>query len=670
MDAWYNPNSSRRRSATSRRVWPLVIAMIGGLAVSYVVYHVSGWAAPTQTAAQQRAPRAGISGTASLSGTVTSAKPFKAAQVYIRNVDKAIGYMVYTNAGQFRSLALLPGNYEVTVKTPGLESDVQKLALKAGDAQNIKLSLRDVNTASGAGGAALDNFETGSIGGGNSALTFQSYDEIYPNNGPGKQVAEQVCMACHGENFFPSTPATEAVWNARIDHMQGKDLWERDATSYAQGLLSYKTSMFRFSRKDREDLVAYLVKNFGPGAKRRAVKTDQPMPVDEAKLAKSMYIEYYLPPDPPGQLGKSPDYVNIGYKGRRVGQDVRFDKDGNVWLTDRGYPHRLVKLDPRTGEQKSFLLPDPKNGIHEVMVDRSGMILLPEHSGVQPTKEKRLLFFNPKTEQFEKMVPMDPDNVVRNSVKWLQSIALDSKDNVYIGWIMGGALSKYDRATGQVSVFRLPTPHSIIYGVVADRNDNIWMAQWSGGKIAKFDTHNNSWTEFMAPTYPGHVRRLNVDYQNNIWWGIWAAGNRTGKLVKLDQTTGRMTEYTIPQRNAQPYDVAPDTEGNMWFADSPTPDRAAAIGKFNTKDQSFTFYPKPQFSADTPKIQVTRDGAIWYSPRGSQDAPAISVLYPDMDKITTLGAYYLNGPPGYPFKTTQTTQRTEPAPKPTATRNQ
>jgi hypothetical protein len=46
----------------------------------------------------------------------------------------------------------------------------------------------------------------------------------------------------------------------------------------------------------------------------------------------------------------------------------------------------------------------------------------------------------------------------------------------------------------------------------------------------------------------------------------------------------------------------------------------------------------------------TKEGAIWYSPRGSQRDPAFGVLYPDMDKITTLGAYYLNGPPGYPFK--------------------
>jgi hypothetical protein len=31
-------------------------------------------------------------------------------------------------------------------------------------------------------------------------------------------------------------------------------------------------------------------------------------------------------------------------------------------------------------------------------------------------------------------------------------------------------------------------------------------------------------------------------------------------------------------------------------------------------------------------------------------AQGIGVLYPDMEKITTFGAYYLNGPPGYPFK--------------------
>ena len=138
--------------------------------------------------------------------------------------------MVFTSAGQFRSTALLPGNYEVNVKAKDLVSDVQKLALKAGDNQTIKRV--DARLQREPGGRR--RVERGAP----RALTFQSYDEIYPDNGPGKQVAEHVCMSCHGENFFPSQPANEAVWNARIDHMQGKALcWSGTPRATRRGSL-------------------------------------------------------------------------------------------------------------------------------------------------------------------------------------------------------------------------------------------------------------------------------------------------------------------------------------------------------------------------------------------------------------------------------------------------
>jgi len=618
--------SLRRRSA-ARNILLSAVAVAGSLATAYVVQGVSGWVAATPTTVQA----APLAGTAVLTGTVDSTASFKAARVSIRNVDKRILYMVYTQAGQFRAVNMFPGNYEVSVATKGLESDVQKLVLKAGNNAKVTLSLRGATSAK-------------------PASVEQSYDEVYPP-GPGKDVAERTCIVCHTENFLPSRPADAATWNARIDRMMGKTNFERPASSYAQGLLTIRNSSLRFSMQDREDLLAYMVKNFGPGTKPRSVRVDQEMPFDEARLGKAMYIEYYLTPDQPGEGSKSAEVAKLAgsFVGRRAGQDVRFDQDGNVWLTDRGYPHRLVKLDPRTGQQKDYVLPDPKNGIHEVLVDRTGMIWLAEHSGVTPSTTKRLLGFNPKTEKFEHLIPLDPDNVVRNSIKWTQSIALDSKNNIYVGWIMGGALSKYDRETKKVTVFPVPTPNAIVYGVVADRNDNIWMALWDSGNIAKFDTHTNAWTIFSAPTYPAQIRRLNVDAQNNVWFGLYSAGKRPGVLVKLDQTNGKMTEVTIPRQNAQPYDVSQDPEGNIWSPD--VGGSVAAIWKFNQKDSTFTLYPKPQATADTPKIQITKEGAIWYSPRGSQDAPAIGVLYPDMDKITTLGAYYLNGAPGYPFKT-------------------
>ena len=592
--------------------------------------------------------QAEVPGTGTLSGTVTASEPFQAAQVYIRNVDKDMVYMVYTNGGRYRAVALFPGNYEVSASTKHLESDVQTLTVAAGEAGEVNLTMSELDGDTPplvipAGRTAMERGTSGEF-------EYATYDEIYPP-GPGKEVAEQVCMACHGENFFPTRPGTQRQWETWIDHMVGSTLGEMDPTRYAQGLLSFRASMFRFGREDRDALLEYVVANFGPDKPRRRVQIEKQVPLDEEALGKAMYIEYYLPMDGPDEGVNDPRWARdrVG----RYGQDPRFDAEGNVWLVDRGVPHRLVKLDPRTGEQWEWLYPEPRNGNHEILIDPEGLIWLPEHRGRTGDHEKRLLGFNPKTEEFEYQIPMDPDNVVRNPTKFMQSLAMDSKGNIYVGWIMGGALSKWDRATGEVSVHRIPTPHAIPYGVVADRNDNIWIALWSGGKIVKFDTSNNSWTEFTAPTYPAHTRRLNVDADNNIWWGIYSAGKRDGKLVKLDQSTGKMTEWSIPIQNAEPYDVAPDPDGNIWAPDvaqRTDGESGALLWKFDPSSEEFTFYPKPQRHADSPKIQVTRDGAVWYSPRGSREAPAFGVLYPDMDKIDSLAAYYEYGPPGYPYE--------------------
>ena len=649
MDASTTTRSPRHLSTAGRRVVPFLLALTASLTAGLLIIGVNGCGGTTPTRVEATAP---LPGMASLSGTVASATSFTAAQVYMRNVDERMLYMVYTHAGQFRAVALFPGNYEVSVTTKGLESDVQHLVLNAGDNAVLNLSLQKSSGVKPpeAPGGGQEMPAT------RAAAEYLSYNDLYPP-GPGRDVAERTCMPCHGGNFLSTRPARREVWEAAIDKMFGKVLLERPAISYGEGLLSYRDAQRRFSLEDRDTLVSYLVENFGPGAPPRRIRIDQQMPVDEAQLGKAMYIEYHLPEDPPGQGVNAPEFANLsgGFVGRRVGQDVRFDRDGNVWLTDRGYPHRLVRLDPRTGAFTDYILPDPTNGIHEVNIDPDGMIWVPEHRGVQPTAVKRLLGFNPKTEQWEHLIPMDPDNVVRSPNKWLQSLAFDSKGNIYVAWIMGGALSKWDRATGQVSVFPIPMPGAVPYGVIADKNDNIWIGLWNAGKLAKFDTTTNQWTEFTPPTYPGHVRRPNVDSQNNIWIGNWAAGMRPGKLVKLDQTTGRMIEYTIPQQDASPYDVAVDADDSIWGVDvgqGNDGDRGASIWRFDPRDETFTFYPKPQQAADSPKIQVTREGAVWYSPRGSRHAPGIGVLYPDMDKITTLGAYYVNGPPGYPFAPT------------------
>src|SRR5204863_6566831 len=124
--------------AVIRRVPLMIIAVIGSLAAAYAVSGVSGWATAMPVPAQVSG------GMARMSGTVSSSKPFKAAQVYIRNVDMRIMYMVFTNAGQFRAVSLFPGNYEISVTAKGLKSDVRKVTLKAGDNPKLNLALQEV----------------------------------------------------------------------------------------------------------------------------------------------------------------------------------------------------------------------------------------------------------------------------------------------------------------------------------------------------------------------------------------------------------------------------------------------------------------------------------------------------------------------------------------------
>ena len=633
--------SSQQPANQGWRLLTVAIA-VTGLVAGYLTWGSVG------VAPQNRAHAASLADMASLTGTVEATGPFNAAQVYIRNAERRMLYMVYTNAGRFRAVGLLPGNYEISVQARGLVSDVQNLVINAGDRPHVTVSLRDDSSRHRFPSAV----ETPP-----RDITLQSYDEIYPA-GPGRRVLEEVCMVCHGENFAPMRPRDAAGWQAALDLMMGKSLFERERVRAAEGVLAPPATHFRFGFQDRKDLLDYLIEHFGTDSTPRAVRPDTEIPLDEATLGKAQFIEYYLAPNAAPGAAAGQSQGELGQSGNRMAFTMQLDAEGNAWLVDRGNPNRLVRLDPRTGEQKDYVLPDPRAGVHEIVIDREGIIWVPELGG-RRTQQYRLLGFNPETERWEHQIVADPDDEIRNPNKvGMHGTTVDSAGNLYTNWFGNGAIGKWERATGKLSVYRIPTSAAIPYGMAIDKNDNVWSALWNGGKIAKFDTTTKQWTEFSPPTYPANIRRgVGVDSQNNVWFGIYAAGRRPAKLAKLDQTTGRITEWAIPYRPSEPYEGTADFEDNIWFPDASPPVHPAVIGKFDPRDETFTFYPKPQAVADSPKLQHTVDGAVWYTSRTAiPGATGFGVLYPDKDKITTLGGYPLNGPPGYAFKVMTETQ--------------
>src|SRR5712691_8783824 len=115
---------------------------------------------------------------------------------------------------------------------------------------------------------------------------------------------------------------------------------------------------------------------------------------------------------------------------------------------------------------------------------------------------------------------------------------------------------------------------------------------------------------------------------------VWFAEFRRCKIGKFDPRTGTIVEYAIPMPFSEPYDVWPDRDDNVWISDG---GQGGTLIRFDPRTEKFTYYPTPQ-RTDQPKLAITRDGAVWYTPRSSSKAAA-GVLYPDVTKITTFGAY-------------------------------
>jgi virginiamycin B lyase len=530
-----------------------------------------------------------------LSGTVTADQPFKAAQVTARHLDKNVIYMVYTASGNYRAVQLFPGRYELRVEKSGFSTPPRQIEIEPGSNSVADFHMQAVDPES----VAQEQYAGSKFM--VDELQLASYDEVYPP-GPGRKLVEETCIICHGVNYLPGGPRNEAAWDAALDMMlnQGQAYGVEDGAS----LIAPDV----VDAEQRETLLAYLVENFGDDRPLRAVRIDGEYPLDEAALGKAMYVEYEIP--------DTQEMTN------RWIQEPHFDAEGNVWFTERGYPSAMTRLDPRTATYTDFMNPDPAGSPHGVVVDPEGFVWW-------AGREVHLARLDPDSGEILEFPVEKPGLHGHTPV-------LDSKNNIWFSMLPGNRIGKWDRQTEKLSLYKVPTARARPYGIVVGPGDQIWFAEFHVCRIGRFDPETEAFTEYQGPTEACTIRRLGMDSKGIVWFGLFSAG----KLGRLDPKTGEVTEYEIPAQFSEPYDTWPDAEDNIWISDG---GQRGALIKFDQQTERFTFYPS-RLRTDMPKLAITRDGAIWYSARWaarSPDTPAtVGVLYPDMDKINTLGAYY------------------------------
>lgn len=539
-----------------------------------------------------------LAGTGNLAGTVSSSKPFQAAKVHALHVDKSVLYMAYTAGGKYQAVHLLPGNYEVRVEKRGFSSVPQKVTIAAGQTATANFQLTET---------AMQPVRVGGYMGPapGAAVQLAAYDELFPPDAD-RALVEKTCVYCHRTNFFPSRRRNASQWKAAVEMMNN--------TKAPQGA---QIPAGTLTEADQEKIVAYLAKHFGPDSAPRALRVDQEFPLDEQALARAMYIEYYLPLDP---------VLDKDNKQRRA-QEPWIGEDGVVWYTDRSIPNRVGYVDPRTGQFKDYVLPDPKADPHGLITDGLGNLFWAETRGLHLG---RLDIKSGKMTRYS----MDPHNEIPGGQG--HTPVMDSKTNIWFTVIIGNRLGVWDRKTEQIKTWDVPTYNSFPYGIVIDKNDKVWMAEFHGCKIAKFDPVTEKFTEYPAASLTKNktgclIRRLGLDDNlGQVFYGVFSHGT----IGQIDMKSGETTETPVPMPFSEPYDTWADGKGNAWVSDG---GQGGALILFNLKSRKMTYYPTAQIT-DQPKLDISRDGGVWYSPRSSTKA-AVGVLYPDVTRITALGAY-------------------------------
>jgi streptogramin lyase len=569
-----------------------------------------------------------LPGYGQLSGAVSGSKPGVLPTVYAYNTDKDVGYMVFVVNGKYRAVNLIPGAYDVTIRPAvdqmeGFTTETKQRNVAADASIMVDFAINDAGPVPNyVGGYPAEHCARDKL---DCGAEIAPYDEIYPP-GRGREIIENTCLGCHHVQYFPynrirgyqggRTPKNKITWAMTVDRMH-----ERVPGAPAGRASYFKTELL--PPEDREILIEYLAENFGMDDPPRLVQLRNEAELDLEALEKAQFIDYRYHEDPE-------KYPTWGWS-----HNLTFDVDGNVW--NAYVSCCIVRHDPRTGESTAF---ENNGGGSSLVVDQtdgtvwySGDITRENnggsYEGAPMTTVKHL---DPKTGLVDYWLGFPSNTQI-----------FDSKGNLWM--TTTGSITKWDRKTNSLRVWKVPNLRSGPYGIIVDSKDKVWFAEHHNSHVTRYDPETDKFTGFrLTDEEPTTIRRPGVDSKDMIWAATWASPGREvngrnigGTLFRLNPETGEVMERRLGIPYSKLYKADADPWDNIWVATD------NYLVKYDQVADTFTNYPTPTRS-DTLKTTITREGVVWFIPRNAGKfggyGASSTALYPDKDKMTTLAAYH------------------------------
>lgn len=492
---------------------------------------------------------------ATISGTVTDGTGSAAGSTFVtaRNKERRMAVTVLTDSrGIFVIDDLAPGTYEIRGRRVGAaDGMVDGIVLTAhGTSVNLVLGRDDPAHLSTPGSAWLATLP----------------------EGPTKAQFVSSCTICHDMgSVVTRTPRSSEQWHEVIARMREQtDVYSvmltMDDTRLAQWLADHK---------------------FGENPAKWDFSRPRANVVTNARLT-----EY--------EVGDIDSWAH----------DMAVEPaTGAAWVGD--YIHDvLIRIDPRSGEQKTFASPVKGAGMHTLNFDQDGALWITMQFADMVAR------FEPHTASWRIFGGFSKGTYVHSfALDSLGLIKKDSQGRMWLSQFGGNRLASFDPATGKVQEYPVAgTPSGRLYGVSLDSAGRVWYTKYSENMLGWLDPVTGKSDEMPAPRADAGPHRMHIDDDDNLWiplsgygtlWKyntrsgaskeislpdpdtfpyvnfydgkskrLWVAANGANSIYALDPKTERFTTYRLPAINSYPRMISIDyTTGDLWTALSSYPNK-------------------------------------------------------------------------------------------------
>ncbi len=184
--------------------------------------------------------------------------------------------------------------------------------------------------------------------------------------------------------------------------------------------------------------------------------------------------------------------------------------------------------------------------------------------------------------------------------------AVDPKGNIWFTLQETGHIARFNPATQEWKLFKVPTPNSGPHGLVSDALGNIWFTENYAGKIGRWDAKTGTITEYIPPSAKDpHTPVIGPD------GAVWFTAQNSNLIGRLDVETGKISEYSVPTQNAHPYGMVLASDKALWFCES----TGRKLGRVDPMTGAITEFTPPDSNVE-PRRLVALGDAIYFTDFG------------------------------------------------------